>query len=180
MVTRVRFVAGDAGVWTIDEIRAVIGEPLPEAPRLARCEGDEPVPERGRWTLTGVRSHDRYVTRTEKTRLVAASPELDRPIARRGVLIPIRKSPAWWALTQDERRAIFEEQSHHIAIGLEYVPAVARRLYHSRDLGEPWDFLTWFDFAPEDTAAFDALLGRLRASAEWHYVEREVEIRVSR
>lgn len=178
MVTRVRFVAGDAGAWTIDEIRAVIGEPLPRAPRLARCEGDEPAPE-GRWTLSGVRSHDRYVTRGEKTRL-AASPELDRPTARRGVLIPIRKSAAWWALTQDERRAIFEEQSHHIAIGLEYIPAIARRLYHSRDLGEPWDFLTWFEYAPEDSAAFDALLARLRASEEWRHVEREVELRLSR
>ena len=36
------------------------------------------------------------------------------------VLIPIRKNEAWWALAQDERRAIFEERSHHIAIGLEY------------------------------------------------------------
>jgi len=48
-------------------------------------------------------------------------------------------------LTQDERREIFEERSRHIATGLEYLPAVARRLHHSRDLGGPFDFLTWFE-----------------------------------
>ncbi len=55
---------------------------------------------------------------------------------------PIRKSEAWWSLPQDERRANFEERSRHIATGLKYLPAVARRLLHSRDLGEPFDFLT--------------------------------------
>ena len=52
--------------------------------------------------------------------------------------------------------------------------------YHSRDLGEPFDFLTWFEFAPQHDAAFDELLGMLRSTEEWRYVEREVEIRLSR
>jgi enoyl-[acyl-carrier-protein] reductase (NADH) len=47
------------------------------------------------------------------------------------------KSEAWWALAQDRRRAILEEQSRHIAIGMEYLPAIARRLHHGRELGEP-------------------------------------------
>ena len=64
--------------------------------------------------------------------------------------------------------------------GLEYLPDVARRLHHSRDLGEPFDFLTWFEFAPAHASAFDELVRRLRTTAEWDYVEREVEIRVSR
>ena len=95
---------------------------------------------------------------------------------RRGFFI--RKTEAWWALAQDERRAIFEEQSRHIGIGLEYLPAVARRLYHSRELGEPFDFLTWFEFAPGDAVAFDELLRRLRDTPEWRFVEREVELRL--
>ena len=81
---------------------------------------------------------------------------------------------------QDERRAVLEETSHHIAIGLEYLPAIARRLYHSRELGEPFDFLTWFEFAPEHAASFERLVSRLRESAEWRYVDREVDIRLSR
>src|ERR687887_423277 len=84
----------------------------------------------------------------------AAQPPLGRPEATRAALIPVRKSEAWWELPHDERRAIFEESSHHIAIGLEYLPAVARRLYHSRELGEEFDFLTWFEYAPKHAAAF--------------------------
>ena len=71
---------------------------------------------------------------------------LGRPEADCAVLIPIRKNTKWWALTQDERRQIFEEQSNHTQIGLEYLPAIARRLHHCRDLAEPepFDFLTWY------------------------------------
>lgn len=82
-----------------------------------------------------------------------------------------------WAMSQDERWAIFEAQSHHTEIGLAYLPEIARQLHHSRDLGEPFDFLTWFEFAPEHTSAFNKLLVQLRASKEWAYVEREVDIR---
>lgn len=98
----------------------------------------------------------------------------------KAALIPIRKTADWWALAQDERRAIFEEQSHHTAIGMDYLPAIARKLYHARDLGEPFDFLTWFEFAPEHEAAFEALVARLRATREWTYVDREIDIRLVR
>lgn len=81
-------------------------------------------------------------------------------------------------MAQDERRAIFEEKSHHTATGLEYLPGVARRLLHCRDLEQPFDFLTWFEFAPEHTEAFDQLLARMRSTQEWEYVEREVELMV--
>jgi hypothetical protein len=63
---------------------------------------------------------------------------------------------------------------------MEYLPAVARRLHHSRELGEPFDFLTWFEYAPEYAAAFEDLVRRLRSTAEWRYVEREADIRLSR
>jgi len=55
-------------------------------------------------------------------------------------------------------------------------------LHHCRDLAdvEPFDFLTWFEFAEADTAEFDKLLTRLRASEEWKYVERGAEIRFAR
>ena len=102
------------------------------------------------------------------------------PDATRAALIPIRKNNAWWDLSQDERRAIFEEQSHHIATGIEYLPAVARRLHHSRELGEPFDFLTWFEYAPKHAKDFEKLARRLREAKEWHYVDREVDIRLSR
>ncbi len=132
------------------------------------------------WILRGCISNARYATRAEVNMLTARQAGLGREQAACAALIPIRKTEAWWALAQDERRAIFEEQSRHTAIGLEYLPAIARRLHHSRDLGEPFDFLTWFEYAPEHASAFDALLARLRATREWDYVDREVDIRLTR
>lgn len=177
------FVAGSAGPWLVADSRPIAGPPLAAAPRLAVAAGNVVAPESGAvWVLRGIVSHERYVTRPEKQQLVAASPALGRPEATCAALIPIRKNAAWWAMTQDERRRIFEEESHHTAIGLDYLPAIARRLHHCRDLGEPepFDFLTWFEFAPADTPAFDRLLARLRASREWTFVERETEIRLVR
>ena len=107
---------------------------------------------------------------------------LGRPDSTLAALIPIRKSAKWWALTQDERRAVFEEKSRHVAVGLKYLPGVARRLHHCRDLGEvePFDFLTLFDYAKADAGAFDDLVAALRATEEWKFVEREVDIRLVR
>jgi chlorite dismutase len=128
-------------------------------------------------------SNERYVTKPERVAMTA--PPIGRPEAVQGALIPIKKSSAWWALAQDERRAIFEERSRHIVIGMRALPQVSRRLHDCRDLPDydaasDFDFLTWFDFAPSDAPAFDRMLEELRASEEWSYVEREVEIRVSR
>jgi hypothetical protein len=177
------FVGGEGGPWKVTKSKTIIGEELPLARKLEIVNGPvRPTPQDACWLLRGVTSNDRYLTRTEKGELVAKLPPLGRPEANHGVLIPIRKNAKWWALTPDERRRIFEEQSHHTATGLRYLPAVARRLHHCRDLGEaePFDFLTWFEFAESDSAAFDRLLGELRATEKWEYVEREFEIRVIR
>jgi chlorite dismutase len=127
-----------------------------------------------------VTSNARYTTEAERIELTTRQPGLGRPEAGRAALIPIRKSEAWWDLAQDDRRAIFEERSRHIETGLMYLPAVARRLYHCRDLGEPFDFLTWFEYAPADAAGFEELVRKLRETEEWSYVQREVDIRLTR
>ena len=174
------FVGGDAGPWRVVRNQALLGEGLAPAARLDVIAGARATSAPSAWVLRGVVSNERYVTRPEKTALVAAQAPIGRREARRGALIPLKKSAAWWALTQDERRGIFEDRSAHIAIGLDYLPAVARRLHHARDLGEPFDFLTWFDYRGQDEARFDELLARLRATEEWKYVEREVDVRVVR
>lgn len=166
----------------MSECRPYIGAGLPPAKRLGIFNGEVTTPADYAWRLRGVTSNERYVTRPEKQQLLAAQPALGRPEADHAVLIPIRKNAAWWAMTQDERRSIFEEQSQHTKTGLRYLPAVARRLHHCRDLGssEPFDFLTWFEFAGADEPLFDRLLAELRATREWEFVEREVEVRVVR
>jgi hypothetical protein len=145
------FVAGSAGQWRIDAMRCVAGEVLACAPMLSIIAGQtaEP-PAASAWLLRGITSNERYVLREEKVALVSKQEGLGRARSSRAALIPIRKNAAWWALAHDECRAIFENQSAHIAIGMKFLPAIARRLHHCRDLGtgEPFDFLTWFEYAP--------------------------------
>lgn len=179
---QVAFIGGDNGDWAVDAVLPVAGPVLAITPRLAVIEAPlgSARPAGGAWCLTGTTSNSRYSERRELDAMAARQEGLGRPAATRAALIPIRKSPAWWSLAQDERRAIFGAQSRHIAIGMEVLPGVARRLHHSRELGEPFDFLTWFEFAPEHEAAFDAMLAALRATPEWTYVEAEVDIRLRR
>ena len=172
------FVGGRSGPWKFIESRPIKGDALPVIERLdILADNVAPTAAGASWVLRGVTSNERYVTRSEKEQLLAKQQGLGRREADCAVLIPIRKNANWWAMTQDERQKIFEEQSHHTQIGLDYLPAIARRLHHCRDLAapEPFDFLTWFEFAKKDTAEFDKLLARLRATEEWNYVEREVE-----
>ena len=171
------FAGGPEGEWSVTSMTAVAGAPLPAAPRLKVRAGDFSE-EAGAFALRGVVSNLRYTEADESRALSGRSPLLGRSEAVRAALIPISKSAAWWALAQDERRDIFEADSRHIAIGLKYLPAIARRLHHGRDLGEPFDFLTWFEFAPEHETAFEDLLAALRATREWRYVEREVDLRL--
>lgn len=177
------FVAGAAGPWQIEDARWVCGDPLPAATHISVLP-DTPGfhTSAAVWSLRGITSNERYVTSAEKSALAAVQEGLGRAQATRAALIPIRKNAAWWALPQDERRQILEDQSHHIAIGLQYLPAIARRLHHCRDLGgsEPFDFITWFEYAPEHGSAFDELVAALRASVEWQYVEREADFRLIR
>jgi hypothetical protein len=181
MNNRYSFVGGKQGAWQVVDVRGIVGTSLEPVERVEVVNDTVPeLPPDSSWTLQSFTSNVRYAMRGELDVLRAVQPGLSRPEAVSAVLIPIKKNLQWWEMAQDERRAIFEEKSHHTAVGLEYLPGVARQLFHCRDLGEPFDFLTWFEFAPEHTQAFDELLLRMRASKEWEYVEREVEVRLER
>jgi chlorite dismutase len=181
MTNRYSFIGGTQGTWCVTEIRPISGLGLEFVERIDVINNAVAnLPSGSSWMLQSFTSNVRYAMRDEINTLQAVQPGLNRAEAISAVLIPIKKTSQWWEMAQDERRAIFEEASHHTAVGLEYLPGVARRLLHCRDLGEPFDFLTWFEFAPEHTKAFDELLVRMRASKEWEYVEREVEVRMER
>ena len=174
------FTGGSEGLWTVTGIRAAKGESLPNVDRLDVVNGASTGA--GAWVLRGVTSNERYATQAEKSLLTATQAPIGRAESTHAALIPIRKSAAWWAMPQDERRLILEEASQHIRIGIKYLPGISRRLHHCRDLetAEPFDFLTWFDFAPQHAQAFEELVGQLRATEEWKYVEREVDVRLTR
>src|SRR5258708_15682383 len=165
---------GQSGAWQITSLLTVKGETLAPVRSLsitsAAAIALPLLPSRRSWRLAGVASHLRYVERAEKTQLAAVQAGLGRPEATYAALIPIRKSSAWWELTQEERRQIFEDKSHHIAATLKYLPAIARQLYHGRDLGEPFDFLTWFEYAPEHPALFEDLVVEFAATKKGPFV----------
>ena len=180
------FLGGNAGAWRVTGMAALVGEPLAMVSHMnivaENSPGADDLEHSAVWILRGITSNERYVTRAEKEQLVAAQQELGRKECTLAAVIPIRKNPSWWALTQDERRDILAGQSKHVRIGLQYLPGIARRLHHCRDLSEnePFDFVTLFDYAPWDENSFNELLAELRASPEWAYVEREVDIRLIR
>lgn len=91
-------------------------------------------------------------------------------------LIPIRKTVTWWRHKTSDG---LHSKNGLVIFGLKYQPGVARRVHHSRELGEPFDFLTWFEYPPEDADAFEKMLVRLRATLEWQYIDLEFAIRLS-
>ncbi len=172
------FVGGDEGQWRVVSMSVLKGEALEGVSRLSIEQSAPSKIVKGRWSLKGFTSNVRYTEKREREKLNAVQVPLGRAEATCAALIPIRKNEQWWNLAQDERRKIFEAQSHHTEIGLKYLPAVARKLYHCRDIGEPFDFLTWFEFAPAHANMFNDLLFHLRQSDEWSYIDREIDIRL--
>lgn len=174
------FIGGNVGQWKVTSIRAVAGMSLEEVSHLRINQNDMLMSGSSTWKLKGFSSNIRYAERAEKEKLLAIQEGLGRSNATCAALIPIRKNEMWWAMAQDERRAIFEKKSHHTETGIKYLPSIARKLYHCRDIGEPFDFLTWFEYTPSDSQAFEELVHTLRKTEEWKYVDREVDIRLVR
>jgi chlorite dismutase len=174
----ISFIGGDTGSWRTLSLTTVTGDTLARPLNLNIMKGeDHPYSAESLWTLRAVVSNLRYTNRPEKNDLDKNSRALGQPEYNYAALIPIKKSDEWWALTQDERRQIFEEDSQHIRISSKYLSKISRQLHHCRDLGEPFDFLTWFEFSPDHANAFDELLNALRKTAEWKFVTREIDIR---
>ncbi len=171
------FTGSPEGPWKVIQMNTLKGDPLEPVSHI-NISPTESFTGTAAWTLKGLVSNLRYTEKHEKDSLTAIQENLGRPQATLAALIPLRKSEAWWAMAQDERRAIFEKQSQHTQTGLKYLPAIARKLYHCRDIGQPFDFLTWFEYAPSDSDAFEELVAALRKTEEWTYVDREIDFRL--
>lgn len=177
----ISFVGASSGTWQVLSVKAIKGETLPTVKAIQVLKGQEPIYlDVHEWVLKAFISNLRYTERSEKAALDASSIPLGNPSHTMAALIPIKKTKDWWAMTQEERRAIFETKSQHIAKSMPYLPYVSRQLHHCRDLGEAFDFLTWFEFSPEHVDKFESLLKILRETEEWDFVEREVEIRLEK
>jgi chlorite dismutase len=174
------FCGGQSGSWKVLSLTTFTGQSLASIDRIEIINARHSFASTDyKWVLRGVTSNLRYTNRNEKI-MLDKTPSILGPESKYAALIPIKKSEEWWLLTQDERRNVFEDQSHHINFSSKYLSIVARKLYHSRDIGEDFDFLTWFEFAPEHSNQFDELVNYLRNTEEWKYVTREIDIRLMR
>src|SRR4051812_25544534 len=105
------FIGGTEGPWRIQSLDAILGPSIPKAERLQILSGEQTSPGKTGWVFRGVVSNLRYTHREEKDALALNPSVLDRPEAACAAMILLKKNNAWWELSQDERRAIFEEQS---------------------------------------------------------------------
>ena len=133
----------------------------------------------------GVTQHLHYTDTKVRDELLASSrTAVDGSMDTVAVIIPIRKSAAWWALSQDQRQSFFhksKEKAGHTGIGTPYASRIFRKLYHARYSGAPvpYDFVTYFEFPVNEVESFRALLQELRdlnKNPEWESVELEFEI----
>ncbi len=179
--------------YRVDKVVPVTGEPgiklaagdsflrAESAVRLPAVEGDKAASP----FMFGVPQHLEYTTKPQRDDLNKRSrAELPAGKETITVVIPIRKSAAWWALPTDERNAYFQKMADkkgHTAIGADYVDRIYRKLYHTRYAVETrdHDFITYFEFDRKHEADFKSLLKALRdpeQNPEWKYVDREYEI----
>lgn len=174
------YIGGSTGPWRVTQILTHSGQALKPVSHVDIITGRlGRLPVKPAWILRAVVSSTRYITREEPGRLGPFWPIPAGMDCTCAALILIRKSTEWWNLAFEERREILEARSRRLATRLRLLPKFLGRLQLNRYLGEPFDFVTWFEYAPQDTTIFDDVLGALRACEEWGYVERETDIRLT-
>lgn len=175
------FIAGDRGSWEVVSVSPVVGETLEPVPFMdVRNEYVMNLPVDFRWLLRGVTGSRRQVDSVRQSSVMSAQPQLGRRKATCAALIPVRKKQAWWDMAHEERCRLCEAKSRGAISEVEYLPDVARKLHHCRDLNEPFDYLAWFEYAPEQSSEFEKLVAALRKNEDWKFVEREVDVRLVR
>ena len=159
----------------------VIQGPPPTLPKpgwdLHRIEAATPMAASAPVLLQGVTGTAQYTD--SKAHYAAANglpalPASSGPVL--AVIIPLRKTAAWYALPHDQRKAKIPA---HVDLGVPFIPAIHRRLFHSRDYSKDYDFLTYFEFRAADEPQFRQLCQALRdpkRNPEWTYIDRDCEI----
>jgi hypothetical protein len=179
-------------LYRVDKVVAVRGKAgvaLEPGSALIRMETATRIPvaeaKANALLFHGLPEHLQYTSGEQRSDLNKRSrTELPPGSDTVAVIIPIRKTAAWWALPADERMSHFQKKGDkigHTAIGAKYVERIYRKLYHTRYAVESTDhdFITYFEFERKHTDDFKSLLAQLRdpqQNPEWGFVDREYEI----
>jgi hypothetical protein len=107
-------------------------------------------------------------------------------VATHALILPISKTPAWWALPVLERHAYFYPHVDaatgchargHARSAEEGITTLYRRLYHNPDgygRSGAFDFITYFECAEQDLGSFARVHRALQDTSqnpEWRYVQ---------
>lgn len=173
------YVGGVSGAWEVTSLVARRGDSLAAVSHVDIVNGPlRRTPVGTVWLMSGLVRNTRYVSREEVLPPGAPRPVEQSPTC--AALIPIRRSPEWWQLGQAARRELLQSQSRRTPVGFRFLSAILRTWQHRLDLSEQFDCVTWFEYEPRDSAAFEDLLADWRASEEWKYIDRECDIRLVR
>ena len=176
------FVGGKSGSLSVVSDTTISGQPIARVDAIEMIVGVVTgLPNDAAWALHGVATNDRYTTRAEKTALVSKQAPIGRPEASRSALILLRKRAEWWALTQDARRKILRRTRTTSPSACATCLLSHGDCFTAGILRPKRVRLSWLlDYAPESGAAFDEMLDRLRATKEWAFKDREIDIRLTR
>jgi hypothetical protein len=173
--------------YRVNAVEVVQGQrpALPEPGwELHRIEAENPISASAPFQIHGATGSAQY---TDPTAPYAAANGLKaipvtvaEPVL--AVILPLRKTQAWWDLPFEQRKAHFHKAAtvpHHTEAGVPYISKIHRRLFHTREFTKEYDFVTYFEFRAADEAAFRKLCRELRdtkINPEWNYIDRDFEI----
>jgi hypothetical protein len=115
-----------------------------------------------------------------------APPRRSGRATRNAIIVPIRKTAAWWQMSALERHAYFYPHvdrdskcpvKGHAQVAQAGISALTRRVFHNPDGYErqgEFDFVTYFECEDEGIPVFEGVLAGLRdvqQNPEWQFVE---------
>ena len=123
-----------------------------------------------------------YVQRREKESLALIQPPLGRVTSTLAAIDPdpeICRRGGIWRRTNGEQSS--KSGAHHISDGMRYLPAIAAALVPVARARSALRFLDLVRVSRPPTPSVQReMTAALPATEEWQYVEREVDIRLSR
>lgn len=189
----IQFLVAEGGRHPDSAIAAAIAAVLVTGkyrPRLAAVEADlrRRIGEgAGLHAIEGVERPLRYTSlELHEFAYRRAAPRQPGRVATHAIVLPVRKTAAWWALPPLERQTFFyphvDERTGcrvpgHALAAEAGIGTLFRRLYHNPDgygrPGEP-DFIAYFECPETHLDTFARVHGALRDTSqnpEWRYVE---------
>jgi hypothetical protein len=162
----------------LEDVEAELGRRLGDTAHVTALDGAIRVPQ-----YTSAELHA-YAYRRAMTRTTGR-------LVRNAIIIPVRKTPEWWALDPLDRHSYFYPSRNgygpaskgHARAAEAGITTIYRQIYYypdGRGTDGQFDFISYFECADEHLPTFDAICENLRdvgQNPEWRFVEEGPEWR---